>query len=260
MSDILPNFMSDTAVNLLHVDVNVTSYESVVSLVLLWSKQARGRMICFANVHMITEARRRPDLWQALQSADLINPDGVPLVWSLRAMGAQASRVYGPDCMLKVLQACSEQDVPVGLYGGSPAALERLNDVIRSKWPNLRIAYSFSPPFRNYSDGEEAEEIKKMVSSGVRVLFVGLGCPKQEIWIARNQSRIPVVMLAVGAAFDFIAGTKAQAPRWMMRLGLEWLFRCLAEPKRLSGRYLQSNPRFLFLMLGQLLAKRSLRA
>ena len=193
----------------------------------------------------------------AINAADLVTPDGMPLVWALRLLGhRKATRVYGPDLTLAVLQMAANNGIPVGLYGGSPAALERFIQAIRSRFPRLEIAYSCSPPFRLLTAEEDERVTAEINRSGARILFVGLGTPKQDRWMHQHKGRVQAVMLGVGAAFDFIGGTKPQAPRWMMPLGLEWLFRLATEPRRLAKRYLIQNPRFVLLFLLQFLKLR----
>ncbi len=202
------------------------------------------------------EAHDDPQLRELVNSADLVTPDGMPLVWALRRLGyPQQGRVYGPDLTLELVAAAAGKGIPVGFYGSTPETLASLADNFKRRFPALHIAYSFSPPFRELSPGEDEIIIKTVNASGIRVLFVGLGCPKQERWVAVHKGKIQAVMLAVGAAFDFHAGTRRQAPRWMMRLGLEWVFRLVQEPGRLWRRYLYHNPRFILLMAWQLLFK-----
>jgi N-acetylglucosaminyldiphosphoundecaprenol N-acetyl-beta-D-mannosaminyltransferase len=186
----------------------------------------------------------------------MVNPDGVPLVWALRALGEKrAQRVYGPDTTVVMLAAAEEAGVPVGFYGGSQAVLDALIARVRLQHPKLNIVFHESPPFRALAPEEDSAVVDRIASSGARLLFVGLGCPKQENWVIDHVGRVPAVMFAVGAAFDFLAGSKLQAPRWMMRCGLEWVFRFAMEPRRLAGRYLKHNPRFVILFLRQLLVR-----
>ncbi len=206
----------------------------------------------FANVHVLMEGQNNPSFRQLVNRADLVNPDGMPLVWALRAMGEKkASRVYGPDATEVLLRQAGRAGVPVGFYGGSKATLAQLLRTVRLRYPRLSIGFSMSPPYRALTEEEDEAVVQKICSAGVRLLFVGLGCPKQEKWIIAHRHRIPAVMLGVGAAFDFLAGTKPQAPRWMMRFGLEWIFRLCSEPRRLAGRYLTNNPRFVAFFLQQ---------
>ncbi len=198
---------------------------------------------------------------RVMREAALVTSDGMPLVWMLRALGIRgARRVYGPD--LKRRWCCrlrQEAGVPVGFYGGSEATLGRLMEVVTERFPALRVAYAQAPPFRPLTEPEDLRVTDAIRAAGVRILFVGLGSPKQDRWMHAHQGRVGAVMLGVGAAFDFLAGTKPQAPRWMQRAGLEWAFRLASEPRRLWRRYLRQNPRFAMLALAQVL-RASLRA
>jgi len=210
-----------------------------------------------ANVHMAMEAYDSREFRRIVNSADLVTPDGMPLVWMLRKLGvSDQQRVYGPALMDRVCEVASRQGVPVGLYGGQRETLESLVKSMRSRFPKLRIAYAYSPPFRPLSDEEDERVVQEINNSGARILFVGLGCPKQERWMAEHKGRVQAVMLGVGAAFDFHAGKVPQAPGWMQRMGLEWLFRLATEPRRLWRRYAKHNPRFVVLALMQLLGLR----
>jgi N-acetylglucosaminyldiphosphoundecaprenol N-acetyl-beta-D-mannosaminyltransferase len=245
-------------VTILGVSVAVNSYGSVVTKSLEWAKTADSRVLVFANVHVVMEAVDSPSYRDCLNRADIVSPDGVPLVWALKLLGKpDASRVYGPDCTIAMLKSAAESGVPVGFYGGSPEVLETLLTVVRRDYPSLKITFSMSPPFRQLTAEEDDEVVRKIADSGTRVLFVGLGCPKQERWMIEHRERVPAVMFGVGAAFDFIAGSKKQAPRWMMNSGLEWIFRFATEPRRLAQRYLKNNPRFVLLFAWQLLTGRT---
>jgi N-acetylglucosaminyldiphosphoundecaprenol N-acetyl-beta-D-mannosaminyltransferase len=203
---------------------------------------------------MLMEAFDSSEFAKVVQSADLVTPDGMPLVWMMRLRGVRRQeRVYGPTLMMKVIDAAARQGVPVGLYGSTPQALGLLIESLRDKCPGLTVAYSFSPPFGPLSPDEDRQVVEDLNRSGARILFVGLGCPKQERWMAEHRDRIDAVMLGVGAAFDFHAGRISQAPRWIQTLGLEWLFRLAVEPRRLWRRYLYHNPRFVILAIADLL-------
>jgi N-acetylglucosaminyldiphosphoundecaprenol N-acetyl-beta-D-mannosaminyltransferase len=178
----------------------------------------------------------------------------MPLVWLLRLKGVKKqTRVYGPTLMLHVLGLAAREKIPVGLYGGDNSTLEILEALMLERFPGLLVVYKFSPPFRPLDKQESTQIIENIAASGARILFVGLGCPKQEIWMAEHNGKVQAVMLGVGAAFDFLAGTKPQAPGWMQAVGLEWFFRFTHEPRRLARRYLYNNPRFLFLSAADLL-------
>ncbi|MBD2019678.1 WecB/TagA/CpsF family glycosyltransferase, partial [Leptolyngbya sp. FACHB-36] len=180
-------------------------------------------------------------------------PDGMPLVWGLRWLGVpRQSRVYGPDLMLGLCQRAAREQIPIYLYGGAPAVLERLRSNLEEWFPGLAIAGTHAPPFRSLTPAEDAADIEQIRASGAAIVFVGLGCPKQERWMAQHHGRLPAVMVGVGAAFDFHSGRVSQAPRWMMARGLEWLYRLLKEPQRLWRRYLIYNPAFICLFGWQL--------
>jgi N-acetylglucosaminyldiphosphoundecaprenol N-acetyl-beta-D-mannosaminyltransferase len=241
---------------ILGVRVDPTSYTAATSRIVEWAKIGGSYSVCIANVHVIMEAHDHADFKEVVNGADLTTPDGMPLVWTLRRLGyPDQERVYGPELTLRLIEASAHEDIPVGLYGGSPETLQSLIDVFKQKYPSLRIGYSFSPPFRVLTAEEDNTIVQEIHASGVRILFIGLGCPKQECWMAEHKGRIQAVMLGVGAAFDFIAGVKKQAPRWMQKNGLEWLYRFSQEPKRLWRRYLVYNPRFAALVLLQLILK-----
>ena len=236
------------------VRVDALDYSMAVSIVMNWSRQHESRYACFANVHMLMEAWDSTEFRSVVNDADLVTPDGMPLVWMMRMKGARRQqRVYGPTLMLNVMESAAREGIPVGFLGGEPAVLESLVERMRRDYDGLNVAFALSPPFTTAGPEEEQELVKRINLSGARILFVGLGCPKQEIWMARHRGRVDAVMLGVGAAFDFHAGVKPQAPGWMQRLGLEWLFRLSTEPRRLWKRYLFHNPRFVALALADLL-------
>jgi N-acetylglucosaminyldiphosphoundecaprenol N-acetyl-beta-D-mannosaminyltransferase len=240
--------------HVLGVRVDGTSYPHATALILEWASRGESRYVCEVPVNGIMEAYDHPEFRAVLNGADLVTPGGMPIVWLLRWLGLRGQpRVYGPELMLEVCAVAARAHVPVGLYGGAPAALVRLQAVLEERYPGLNIVYAVSPPFRALTPAEEENTALEIQRSGCRILFVGLGCPKQERWMARHRGRLPAVMLGVGAAFDFISGEKRQAYPWMQAAGLEWLFRWVQEPRRLFFRYGYHNPRFVFLAAGQLL-------
>ncbi len=237
--------------------VEVTSYRDVIARATQWAHHGESRYICLATVNQVMEAWDSPSFHHALEDAAIVTADGMPLVWMLKALGAgHASRVYGPDLTPMLLQAAAKQAIPVGFYGGTDPVLSSLVARVEQRLPSLRIAYREAPPFRPPTQEETDRTIASICASGARIVFVGLGSPKQDIWMHQVSSRIPAVLLGVGAAFDFLAGAKPQAPRWMMGAGLEWLFRLASEPRRLWRRYLKHNPRFVVLALKQLYESR----
>jgi N-acetylglucosaminyldiphosphoundecaprenol N-acetyl-beta-D-mannosaminyltransferase len=241
---------------ILGIGVDQTSYDDATARVMDWARQRESRYVCLGVVASVMEARESPRYRAALEQADLITPDGMPLVWMLRALGAKpASRVYGPDLTVAVLEAAQAAGIAVGFYGSSEQVLGSLVANLRRRFPRLEVAYRQAPPFRPLSALEDEEAVRAIKDSGARILFVGLGGAKQDLWMAEHRGRVPAVMLGVGAAFDFLAGTKPQASRWMQNAGLEWLFRLATEPRRLWRRYLRHNPRFAFLAVKQILMR-----
>jgi N-acetylglucosaminyldiphosphoundecaprenol N-acetyl-beta-D-mannosaminyltransferase len=240
--------------SVIDINVNETSYDLATRQIAVWARTGESRYVCVANVHMLMEAYDSPEFASIVNRADLVTPDGVPLVWMMRAKGQrEQTRVYGPTLMLHVLGSAAHGNLPVGFYGSRPEVLNTLIKQMLARYENLNVVFSSSPSFDTISPEEDATVINNINQSGAKILFVGLGCPKQEIWMAKHRDRVKAVMLGVGAAFDFHAGFKPQAPIWLQRLGLEWLFRLFTEPRRLWKRYLYQNPRFLFLAIGDLL-------
>ena len=214
-------------------------------------------MVCFTNAHSLVTARQDAELARALAEAQLCLPDGAPVAWMLgRLLGRAQPRVSGPDLMWAYLEQAAARGEPVFLYGGSPSTLAALQDRLERAFPHLPIAGAVSPPFRSLDSNEDEAIVERINASGARTVWVGLGCPKQELWMRAHLGRIRPVMLGVGAAFDFHAGCVARAPRWMRGAGLEWLHRLLQEPRRLWRRYLHTNAAFVVASAAQLLTRR----
>jgi N-acetylglucosaminyldiphosphoundecaprenol N-acetyl-beta-D-mannosaminyltransferase len=239
--------------SILGMRVDATSYPDAARRIVAWAKRGQSRTVFVATVNNVMEAHDEERFLRVMNDADLVTPDGMPLVWGLRWLGvAGATRVYGPDLTPVVLGLAEAERIPVGFYGGAPNVLEELCREVSRQWPRLEIAFASSPPFRELTHAEDLEAANDIDASGARILFVGLGCPKQEVWMAGHRGRVTAVMIGVGAAFDFLAGTKRQAPRFLQRAGLEWVFRLATEPTRLWKRYLRQNPRFAMLFGRQL--------
>jgi N-acetylglucosaminyldiphosphoundecaprenol N-acetyl-beta-D-mannosaminyltransferase len=237
---------------ILGIRVEAIGFEQAVGRIIGWAREGRSRAVCLATVYSVMLARDCPRYRRILNEADLVLPDGMPLVWGLRRQGFRGStRVAGPDLAPPLLAAAEKEGIPVGFYGARPEVLAALLERVRSRYPRLRIAYAWSPPFRPLNGEEDREVVGRIRESGARILLVGLGTPKQDLWVAEHRGRIPAVMLGVGQVFDLLAGTRRRAPGWMCRWGLEWLYRLVSEPRRLWRRYLPHNPRFLWLFLKQ---------
>ena len=231
---------------------DATSYSDAAERVLAWASRAESRYVCVSNVHVTMESHDAGDYRAVVNGADLVTPDGMPLVWALRLLGvADATRVRGPTLMARVLERAATARIAVGFYGATPAVLARLAEACQRRFPGLEVAYAHAPPFRPLTAGEDAQVVEDIKRSGARIVFVGLGCPKQERWMAAHKGSVKAVMLGVGAAFDFLAGVKPEAPIWMQNSGLEWVFRLATEPRRLWRRYARHNPRFVALFLRQ---------
>lgn len=245
------------AVDILGVRVHATSYADATARIVRWAARGESRYVCCANVHVVMEAQDSPRFAEVLHDAALVTPDGMPLVWFARGLGVAQPRVYGPDLMLHVCASAAAQQLPIGLYGSSDDTLDALQGSLHGRFPGLSIAYRHAPPFRAAHPDEDDAVVRDCTRAGVRILFVGLGCPKQELWMAAHAGRIPAVMVGVGAAFAFHAGKVAQAPAWMQARGLEWLYRLSREPRRLAGRYIRHNPRFVARALPALVRQRA---
>ena len=192
-------------------------------------------------------SRQDPEVRRILNEAAIATPDGMPVVWAMRSFGAaDQQRVYGPTLMLEMCRDAAAQGHKIFLYGSSPECLEKLQANLRKKFPSIDIVDAYSPPFRPLTPEEDAEIVERIQASGAEIVFVGISTPKQEKWMAAHVDSLPgTVMVGVGAAFDFHADLLRQAPAWMQRNGLEWLFRLVVEPKRLWRRYVLETPRFL---------------
>jgi N-acetylglucosaminyldiphosphoundecaprenol N-acetyl-beta-D-mannosaminyltransferase len=236
------------------IPISVTSYEGVLGAI---SDRPRdkGLSVAVCNVHSVMSARRNQALRSAIAGAEIATPDGVPLVWGLRWTGQpDQERVYGPELMRLALVESARLGWKHYIYGSSPETLSRLTAAIDDFAPEAEIVGAVSPPFRELSAGEEQETLDAIAASQADVVWVGLGMPKQELWMHRVKDRLPgVALLGVGAAFDFLAGTVKQAPPWMQRSGLEWLYRLIQEPRRLWRRYIWNNPGYVLLLAWQVL-------
>jgi N-acetylglucosaminyldiphosphoundecaprenol N-acetyl-beta-D-mannosaminyltransferase len=206
---------------------------------------------------MVMEAFDDPEFGRVVNGAALVTPDGMPLVWGLKRLGkSDVARVYGPTLTLHVCEAASGAELPIALYGGTEESLQAFKGFLQQRYPGIRVVCSIAPPFRPLTAEEDYAYSRDIACSGAAIVLVGIGCPKQEWWMARHAATIPAVLLGVGAAFDFHSGRVKQAPLFLQRAGLEWLFRLCMEPRRLWRRYFKHNPRFVYLFARQLLRRR----
>jgi len=237
--------------------VDATTYQAATDLILGWAARGESRCVIEAPINMVMECYDHPDFLQCINRAELVTPGGMPIVWLMRLLGVRRQpRVYGPDLMLHVCAAAARTNTPVGFFGGTPEVVRDLLHNLEARYPGLKTVFVHAPPFRPLTGPEDEAVCEEIAASGCRLLFVGLGCPKQERWMDEHRGRIQAVMLGVGAAFDFISGHKPQAPRWLQGIGGEWLFRLATEPRRLWRRYAWHNPRFVVLAGWQLLLSR----
>jgi N-acetylglucosaminyldiphosphoundecaprenol N-acetyl-beta-D-mannosaminyltransferase len=252
--------MSLSSRHVLGMRVDATSYEDASRRAVQWAREGRSAYVCVATVHMTMETFDSEAFRQVVNGADLVTPDGRPLVWALRSSGVKgASQVRGTDLTTWVAELAARESVPIGLYGGTAELLDVFVRVLKTRYPDIRVVCRIAPPFRPLTPEEDVAVTREIMASGARILFVGIGCPKQERWMAAHKGRIDAVMLGVGAAFDFHTGRVPQAPRWMQVAGLEWVFRLMMDPRRLWRRYAKHNPRFVGLYLMQLLGLRHFR-
>lgn len=246
-----------TRVAVVGAPIDALDWVTVLDCVADWAATRQSRYLCFCNAHSVVTRRGDAGLARAIDGADLALPDGMPVAWMMRRLGvAQQPRIDGPDFTWAGCALAERQGIAVYFYGSKAATLRALHRRIEAAFPRLRIAGMESPPFRAMRPEEDEEAIARIAASGAGLLFVGLGCPKQELWMAARRGRIPAVMAGVGAAFDFHAGVVPRAPLWMQRHGIEWLHRLGSEPSRLWRRYLVTNTLFTLGAAAQLLRGR----
>ncbi|MEX0326955.1 MAG: WecB/TagA/CpsF family glycosyltransferase [Puniceicoccaceae bacterium] len=238
---------------ILEVPLANLDYAGVVEKIVNWGLNREHRYVGVCNVHSTTSAAWTPGLKEALMEADLNTADGMPLVWMQKLMGhRRATRVYGPTLMLETLEIAVKMGLRIAFYGGHPDRLPILLENLEQQFPGINIVEAISPPFRELTEAADAEYTRRLNAAEPHIIWVGIGCPKQEKWMHAHRSRIGGVMVGVGAAFDFHAGAVAQAPAFLQKLGLEWAYRLYREPRRLYRRYLVTNPVFIGRAMRQL--------
>lgn len=236
--------------------IDLVDYERAVDRIAGWSQRRESRYVCICNVHSVVTASADASFSAAIASADLATPDGAPVAWMLRRLGAaRQRRVTGPDLMSAYMERAQETGESVYFYGSTTETLALLQAELRHRFPRLTIAGADSPPFRELTAAEDRDAVDRINASGAGTVWVSLGCPKQERWMANHRGQVRAVMIGVGAAFDFHSGRVGRAPPWMRASGLEWLHRLLSEPRRLWRRYLVTNTLFILGATRQLLFK-----
>jgi N-acetylglucosaminyldiphosphoundecaprenol N-acetyl-beta-D-mannosaminyltransferase len=240
--------------------IDLLTAEAAVARIAAWAAARESRYVCHCNAHAIVTTTRDRSFHEAVAGADMATPDGAPVAWMLRRLGALGQRrVSGPDLMSDYCAHAARIGESIYLLGSTPSTLDALQHALHRRWPALRIAGAESPPFRPPTPEEDLATTARINASGAGTVWVSLGCPKQELWMAAHRGRVHAVMLGVGAAFDFHAGSVQRAPGWMRDHGLEWLHRLASEPRRLWRRYLFTNTAFALGALRQLVGERGAR-
>lgn len=242
-----------SSVNVLGIPVHATTLTKAASTIVELCRHQAPATVAIAAVHSVVDAQDNADAKGAMSNATLCVPDGVPLVWLLRLCGHRGiTRVFGPDLMLEVSSRLARTEYPVFYLGGAPGVAEELASRLEHMHPGLKTAGVCCPPFRELDETEKNQIADRINDSGAKIVWIGLGSPKQERWMAEFQSRVTSsVLIGVGAAFDYNTGRLSRAPSWMQNFALEWLYRLIQEPGRLWRRYLRNNPLFLWYILCQ---------
>lgn len=236
---------------ILGVQTDAQGFDEAITTLAAWASGTTGRYVSTCPVYTLMMCREQPDVMQAVNGADMVTADGMPIVWVQQRRGhRQAERVYGPDIMDALCRRTAGTAIKHYFWGGLPGVAEQLVERLQAKNPSLHVAGTFSPPVQTVGSTPDPAVVDQLNRSGADVIWVGLGSPKQDLWMQRYRPVLHApLLIGVGAAFDMLAGIKAQAPRWMQRSGIEWLFRLAQEPRRLGRRYLVYNPLFVWHVL-----------
>lgn len=233
--------------------VTAASLDVLNEVILDWAKQRLSKCICVANTHMLVEAHRRPSFGEIVQQADVVTPDGMPLVWMLRILGAKnQDRVAGLDLLQDLCRKAEKEKVSVYFLGSMDLILQKMRTRLQVEYPDLVIADMEPLPFRPLTVEEDEALIQRVNASGAGLVMIALGCPKQECWMAAHKDQINAVMIGLGGAFPVYAGIHRRASGWVRHMGMEWFYRLIQEPRRLWKRYASSIPVFIYLAIKQL--------
>lgn len=234
-------------VSVLGFPIDCISWQKAVDQIVSWAEARENRVVCICNTHSLVTAGDDKEFGDLLLASDMNTPDGAPVAWYMRMYGARKQqRVCGPDLMMQCCAALNSPESPsIFLYGSTDENLRSLTSILSRRFPQLKVAGHISPPFRALSENETNSIISQINASGAGLVWVSLGCPKQEKWMGANRLLISAVMVGVGAAFDYHTGAIKRAPMWMRRAGLEWLHRLFSEPRRLWRRYFYCNTQFV---------------
>jgi N-acetylglucosaminyldiphosphoundecaprenol N-acetyl-beta-D-mannosaminyltransferase len=246
--------------NIIKLKVDTGNYQSFIDRIIALGRAGDSHYVCVANVHMLIEGYLDNMFADAVNGADITAPDGMPLTWAMRMLyGVKQDRVAGMDLLPDLLDQCANSSIPVFFYGSTDTVLSNAKAILNSKYPDLKIAGMYSPPFRVLNSDEENEVVDMINNSDAKLVFVILGCPKQEKWMASMKGKINATMVGVGGALPVLLGMQQRAPKWMQKSGFEWLYRLKQEPKRLFKRYFVTNTLFSYLLLREYLAKKFLK-
>lgn len=234
--------------------IDIIDWQTAVSRIKGWAIARESRYVCICNVHSVVTATSDDEFAGVVRDADMATPDGAPVAWLIsRQTRRKQERINGPDLMWRYMSQSAREGGSIFLYGATDVTLSALQTRLAAEFPQLKVAGAYSPPFRQMTADEDEQVVEMINASGASTVWVSLGCPKQEKWMAAHRGRIHAVMIGVGAAFDYHAGTIQRAPLWMQRNGLEWLHRLASEPRRLWKRYLVTNTLFIIFSFRQLI-------
>lgn len=243
--------------NILGSPITALSFDAQIKKILEWASAYESRVVCVANVHMLMESHWKPEFSSVLKSADIVAPDGMPLVWMMKLMGArEQNRVAGMDILLALCQLAAKQNISIFFLGSETKILQKMRSKLEHDFPDLEIADMVSLPFRPLTIAEDEAIVQRINQSKAKLVLVSLGCPKQEYWMHNHKGKIQAVMIGLGGVFPVLAGVHKRAPLWIQNLGLEWLYRLVQEPRRLWRRYISTIPPFIWLCVKQLITSK----
>lgn len=243
---------------MISIDVTKGSFSQIVKAIMNYAIKRESSYVCVANVHMLLESHYSSAFKEVVNGADIVTADGMPLAKSFKILyGEQQERVDGMNLLPALLKECVKTSSSVFFYGGKLGMLETTEKYLKENYPDLILAGTYSPPFRDLTEDEYDIAADMITASGANMVFVVLGCPKQEIWMAKMKGRIPAVMIGVGGALPVMVGLQLRAPNWMQRNSLEWSFRLMQEPRRLFKRYFKTNSHFIYLLTKERFKKRN---